>query len=380
MKIQLYKYLALLYVLLIIGCKENGSNNSNTSSHEASEDPNEVIISQRQFDEADMLLGSIEEKYFPQLVKSTGYIDVPPQNKAIINAKIGGYIKSTPLLVGDHVKKGQQLVTIENPEFINIQQDYLEVKEQLNFLRSEFERQETLVKENITSQKNYLKAESNYKSAQARYNGLRKQLQMINISPTSVEQGKLTTTVGIYAPISGSITHINVSKGSYVSPSESIMEIIDNDHVHLELKVFEKDIMNVSKGQLIQFRIPEASEKTFKAEVHLVGTSIDEKRTITVHGHPEITKEQFLTGMFVTANIVTDSTKVWALPETAIVESDNLNYVLKLISKESDQLIFQRIPISSSETAKGFMNIELNEQLTLNDEFLVRGAFSLVLD
>ncbi len=62
-------------------------------------------------------------------------IDVPPENRAVINATMGGYIKTTPLLIGDNVRKGQALVTIENPEFVRLQQEYMEVNEQLTYLQ-----------------------------------------------------------------------------------------------------------------------------------------------------------------------------------------------------------------------------------------------------
>ena len=183
-----------------------------------------------------------------------------------------------------------------------MQQEYLEIKEQLTYLKSEYERQQILIKENISSQKSFLKAESDYKKAEATYNGLRKQLDLLKISPSDVEKGIISTTSTLNAPISGSITQVNVSLGMYVSPATPIIEIVDNDHIHLELSVFEKDIMKIHKGQEISFKIPEASSEEYKAEVYLISTSIEENRTIRVHGHlKDRTSHNFLTGMFVNA-------------------------------------------------------------------------------
>src|SRR5690606_35259238 len=187
----------------------------------------------------------------------------------------------TPLLIGNIVKKGEVLVSLENPEFIQMQQEYLEAVEQLAYLKSEYDRQKTLLAERITSQKNFLKAESDYKRNLAIYNGLRKKLRMLNISPENAEKGILTPEATIYAPISGYVTAVNVSIGQYVSPSEIIMEIVNTDHIHVELSVFEKDILNIKKNQEIRFRIPEVSKEYYEAEVYLVGTSIDPKnRTV----------------------------------------------------------------------------------------------------
>ena len=292
---------------------------------------------------------------------------------------MGGFVKTTSLLIGDQVKKGQLVVTLENQEFVQMQQDYLEIFNQLDFLKAEFERNQTLFEEKIASQKNFLQAKSNYETAKARYKGLREQLQMLNISPNRVEQGNITSQAVIYAPISGSVTKMNVAKGSYVSPATEIMEIVDNDHVHLELSVFEKDILKVKKGQRIQFKIPEASEDTFEAEVHLVGTSIDNtNRSIKVHGHLAHEEEaNFLPGMFVDAKIMTDTIKTLSLPEEAVIESEGTYYVLKLVDKENGGYTFEQIPVKQGNTYDGYTEIiatDLNE----TDQFLTKGVFDLI--
>ena len=209
-------------------------------------------------------------------------IDVPPENRAVVNATMGGYIKTTPLLVGNKVKKGEVLVTIENPEFITIQQEYMEVNEQLTFLKSEYDRQVTMKAENITSQKSYLKAKSDYKTAVARHTGLDKQLRMLNISPSRVREGEISSIVSIYAPMSGSITKVNVNKGSYVSPANEIMEIIDTDHIHLELSIFEKDIMKVKKGQEIEENEPLFVIEAMKMETTVTANKAGKVKSIVL--------------------------------------------------------------------------------------------------
>lgn len=70
---------------------------------------------------------------------------------------------------------------------------------------------------------------------------------MLNISPSRVEQGNITSQAVIYAPISGSVTKMNVAKGSYVSPATEILEIVDNDHVHLELSVLKRIFLKLKR-------------------------------------------------------------------------------------------------------------------------------------
>lgn len=376
----LYKIIILSVMLALYSCGDNESEKETAEVQNETAD-DRIFVSNAQFERSKMTLGIIEEKSFPVIVKTSGMIDVPPENRAVVNATMGGYIKTTPLLIGNKVRKGQALVTIENPEFVRIQQEYMEVNEQITYLKSEFDRQKTMRAENITSQKSFLQAESTYKTAMARHNGLRKQLQMLNISPASVEAGNIRSVITIYAPITGSITKVNVTRGTYVSPATAILEIIDNDHIHLELSVFEKDIMNLKKGQRIDFKIPESSTETYKAEVHLIGTAIEENRTIRVHGHLEDGPgANFLTGMFVEANIVTESAFAKALPETAIVALEESFVVLKLDESTNDGYFFKQVEVNVGSSYGGNAALTSLDNLTATDKVLTSGAFNLVAD
>lgn len=371
----------LLSVFVLLGCNNDKQTTSENAEadHDETKSHNEVIhLPKEQFDHAEMEMGSLQEKEFAKTISATGLIDVPPQSKAVISAFSGGYIKNTPLLVGDEVKKGERLVTIENPEFISMQQNYMETAEQLNFLKSEYERQKTLFEENITSQKKFLKAESEYKTAVARTNGLKKNLQMLNINPAAVRDGNIVSQVNVYSPINGYVTHVYVNTGTYVSPADQIMEIINTDHVHLELNVFEKDLLHIKKGQEIMFKVPEASEGYFEGEVHLVGTTIEAKnRMALIHGHIEEDDDiNFSTGMFTEADIVTGTSTDLALPEDAVIELEGTDYVLLLEEEKENEYHFERLAVDVKDKYKGFVSFD--SQLPADGKFLIKGGFSLL--
>ncbi|NJB71706.1 cobalt-zinc-cadmium efflux system membrane fusion protein [Saonia flava] len=379
MKHFIYKIAIIALVANFSSCNSSEKKGAETVKDNAQTASNLINISLEQFDKSSMELRSLEEKSFPVIVKTNGMIDVPPENKVVINATMGGYIKNTPFLIGDSVKKGQALVTIENPEFVTMQQNYIELNESLVYLKSEYDRQKILFDENISSQKKYLQSESEYKTALARHNGLRKKLSMLNISIANVENGIITTTAPIYAPISGSITKVNITKGMFVSPATSILEIIDNDHIHLELSVFEKDIMKIKKEQQILFVIPEASDETYEAEVYLIGTSIDESRTIKVHGHlKDESNQNILTGMFVDASIITDSSLEQALPTEAIVTINDISYVLLMDSKNETGYTFKQVEIKTGNTYGGYTAVKNVGEFGATSTFLTKGVFDLI--
>ena len=375
MKNSIYRTFILITSLIAISC---GDNTKETTEREAISD-DRIKLTKAQFEQNNMELGTLSEKEFPVIVKATGMIDVPPENRSVVSATMGGYIKTLPLLIGDVVKKGQAILTIENPEFVTLQQEYMEVRQQLDYLKSEYDRQKIMFDENITSQKSYLKAESEYKTAQAKATGFHKQLEMLNFSPAAVEAGNIASVTTIYAPISGSVTEVNVTKGSYVAPATAILEIIDNSHIHLELSVFEKDIMKVKKDQNITFKIPEASPDSFEAEVHLVGTVIGEGRTIKVHGHlREEEKNHFLTGMFVEANIITATARAKALPDQSVVNVGNKNFVLVLDSEADGNYYLKQMEVEVKDNYNGYSLIENAQNYKPTDQFLIQGAFNLL--
>ena len=369
------KYILLLSACILMSCKSDTKDPEPIAAERKSE---LVHISKAQFENAKMEMGSLTEKPFAQTVHTNGVIDVPPQNKAVISAFSGGYIKNTPLLIGDKVKTGDRLVTLENPEFITLQQNYLETFEQLTYLKSEYERQKTMVEENITSQKNFLKAESDYKTAMARTNSLKKSLQMLNIDPASVLLGNITSQVNIYSPIEGYVTNVLVNIGTYVSPADKIMELMNTDHIHLELKIFERDLMQIKKGQEILFTVPEASKDKFRGYVHLVGTTIDSRsRVALIHGHiDETEKANFAAGMFVEAAIVTGTSNKLALPEDAVVELEGKNFVLFLENEDAKGYGLHPMEVTIEANFNGFTSFKT--ELPLDGKFLTKGGFVLL--
>ncbi|CAM4027780.1 efflux RND transporter periplasmic adaptor subunit [Flavobacterium sinopsychrotolerans] len=366
----------LLYIialsLVLFSCKD-----SKTEEVEQ-KDNGLTTVTSAQFKSSGMEIGTPTEQDFDVTVKASGKIDVPPQNRAKVNTFMGGYVKSTTLLVGNKVTKGQALLTLQNTEFLDIQKDYMEVAEQLNFLKSEYDRQKTLYDEKITSQKNYLKAESEYRRAKAMHQSLRAKLLLLNINPRNVEKGILTSTITIFSPITGDIVIMNANVGMYVAPSDVILEIVDTDHLHLELAVFEKDILNVKIGQKIHFKVPEASKDVFNAEVHLVGKSIEgNDRTINIHGHlDDAIKQKLLTGMFVEAEIIIDAKKGLAIPSEALVIENNKNFVL-LLDNEKNGYSFKKVSVTIGEKSENFVEILPNTAINASSRILTKGVFDL---
>ncbi|MBZ9651209.1 efflux RND transporter periplasmic adaptor subunit [Psychroflexus montanilacus] len=370
-----YIYFLLGLSLLVLSCN---SNESNSEEKETEVDDDQIILTTTQFENGGFELGTIDTIEFSDRFRITGMIDVPPENRASISSFFEGYVSKTHLLIGDTVKKGDLLVTLENPEFIQLQQRYLQDVTQLEYLEAEFNRKKNLFKDQVISEKVFQKAKSDYRGVKASVAGLEETLKLMNVPLNKVKSGNFNSEIHIYAPLSGKISKLSISQGLFVSKSTMMMEILDTDHIHLELDVFEKDILKIKKGQSLSFRLPEQTDEEFMAEVKLVGAEIGSNRTVKVHAHPDDEDQNFAVGMYVEAFVDHDPKKLMALPETAFVEKNDKSYVLNLVDQTEERYIFDMLQVETSAPQNGFKPILNTKTITSKHSFLTKGAFDVV--
>ena len=380
------KYLTFLILgyIILTACGDKAATEMQATQTATVENTDEdvITVSAAQFELGKMEIGTITDFPFSTSVRATGLLEVPLKYHAGVSAYAGGYVSNMNLIPGEHVRKGQLLFRLENPEFVQMQQEYLEAKEQLSYLKSDYERQKTLANENIASQKKFLKAESDYRVTLAKTKGLKKRLSLLNISTDKVSPENLISKISVYAPISGYITELHATNGMFLNPHDVAITMVNTDHMHLELNVFEKDIMHVQKEQKILFRIPETGTQTYEGEVHLIGKAVDdEKRIIRIHGHikDEKTLTRFVPGMYVEAEIISSIVQNKGLPESAVVSLDEKNYVLISKGSEGGSHRFEQIEVNTGQLENGMIQILNPEVLGANPQILIKGAFNLIL-
>lgn len=374
-----YPYILLvLAVAFLSSC--GGENKPNEDKNRLPEDNSLVEVTQEQFNSMKMEVSALQEKEFYNTLKASGKIDVPPQKRAKVTSFVGGFVKAISLLVGSKVTKGQPLLTLESPEYIDMQQSYMEISSRLSYLKSEYERQKTLFDEKISSQKKYLEAESDYKRVKATYESLRQKLTMLNIDPNMVELGKLASVITIYAPISGDVTLININVGMAISPADVLIEIVNTKSIHLELSVFEKNIFNLKNGQKIKFVVPQVSTDEFEAQISQIGKSIEgNDRVIIVYATlDDNIKEKLMTGMFVEARIVADSRNALSVPFDAVTTEESNNFLLVLESEKGGNYTFRKTLIKTGERNGDWIEIIPDNNINFGTKVLSKGVYDVM--
>jgi len=373
------KYTIFAFALpLLVSC---GAENSNaTEAIESEQTSNTTTLTKAQFELGKMTLGSFTNQAFNRVVEANGILDVPPENKSTVSAYFGGYVKNISLIQGQKIAKGQTLFTLENPDYIQVQQDFLEAKSQLSYLKSDYERQKDLASNNVSSQKTYLKAESDYKTTLAKYESLKKKLELMNINPNTVTELNLSSTIAVKAPISGYVTSVLATKGMFLNPSDIALTILNTEHMHIELSIFEQDLAKVAIDQEVTFSV-QNGKTNYQAEVLLINKAIDsENRTIKVHCHFKNEKDalSLTPGMFVEAKIYASSDESLALPITAVESIENKSYILVKIEGSNEDLNFERKEVKVGQKNNEYFEILNAKDFKENTQFLTNGAFNLI--
>nr|MBI1229920.1 efflux RND transporter periplasmic adaptor subunit [Cytophagales bacterium] len=375
-----YLYITFLLVLSSQMFSACGTDKDQSIEIPQESEPNEIIITQAQFDKAQMTWDSLSVHTFSDFILTNGMVDIPAEGRFDVSSYFGGNIIRFDLLVGQKIQKGQVLFTLENPEFVQMQQDYLDAMSQLSYFKSDYERQQTLNAENISSQKSFAKAESEYKSTMATTESLRKKLQLVNISATDLEPTKITSRANIYAPISGYVESIKVNQGTFLKPSDIALTIINKEHLHIELNVFEQDAIALEIGQQVTFYLPDNKSREFGGKIFLIGQSINESRMLNVHVHLDDEKEgnQLVPGMFIEAKIAVKSSKNTALPFASVINSNEVNYVLALEKKENDLYYLKKTKVEIGLQDDQMIEIRFENDVFSKSVFLSKGGFQLI--
>lgn len=347
---------------------------------EAAHVENEVHLTANQVATIGLKTGTFQTIKTGGFVKTNGVLDLPPDEYATLSAPAKGFVKATQgeYLVGSYVKKGTVLASLEHPDYIQMQQHYLEVEADLEFQEQEVERQQTLNETEAGVLKKLQEAESKVKGLKARKEGLRQQLKYLGISAEQVEQGKISSIIYLKAPISGYITALNIHEGKFVRPEETLYEIVNNHHIHLELDVFEKDIARVKTGQKITFTIPSLGNEVFEGEVKLVGKSFNmENKTVRVHGHINGKHPEFIRGFYLEAKIWTNQESVKALPSEAVILEEGMHYIFVQEREENGETVYKRVPVKTGYKEGDLVEVRPLEPVGDDAAIVLEEAFFL---
>jgi cobalt-zinc-cadmium efflux system membrane fusion protein len=381
MKNIAYKIVLCTALILAVGCKEQPLQEAKQTT---AKNNNNIEVSETQLKQTTIKIGKVKKRKIGHEISVNGMIDVPPQGNISVTVPYGGFLKRTTMLPGTKLKKGQVIARVENPKFIDFQRAYLEALAKNDYLKADYERQQTLNDEEVSSAKVFQKSKSNYLTNKANMEALESKLRLIGMHPSRVKNGKIAAIVNIYSPINGIVRDVFINTGKYFNPQDVLMDITDASDLHIELKVYEDDIGLIKVGQRIRFRLSNAPENWMEAAVFLIGNNVRDDRSITIHGHLEEKNEALLPGMFVNATIEVDTLEQYAVPEEAIVRFEGKQYLFmfKGNRKEGNQTMsdFEMLEVLKGNEEGNYVAVSLvDKALQMEDlNIVLKDAFTLL--
>lgn len=423
MKTITYKTLVVIFgMFLLTNCTEQQTEDHR--EHEEAKKEDEVHLLQKQMDVMNIQLGHFQEINLSTTVKANGQLELPPRNKASLSTMMSGRVKDVFVIEGDHVTKGQTLALLEHPDFIQMQQEYTESRSKLNFLKKDYQRKKQLFQDSISSARNFQQAEAKYQAALAKVNSFKAKLNLLSIDISAVEKGQIFSNIPIKSPISGYVRLVEVNIGTFVEPQQEMFEIVDIEHIHIDLMIYEKDISKIKEGQNVIFSLATKPDTIYEGSIFAVGKAFENDiKAVIVHAKIENKSGNLLPGMYVDARIVIDQRKVIALPDEAIVTDAGLSYIFiqkvertreqnpdaKQIGKEQqhnehahlsrkhrdsekghnhneekqnhdNEYIFKKIEVNTGASDIGFTEVVPAQSIPENATVVIKGAYYLLAE
>ncbi len=378
----------ILLVFLMNSCNSEDTKrinkNEDTTATDSVDQSKIVELSQLQYQTIKVVLGKMVKKDLKSVVKTNGYLKLPPQRFASVSTFMGGVVKNIYVIEGKYVKKDQVLATIEHPDFTRIQEEYLKAKDNLKFIQKDYERQKILYSNNIASGKVFQQTEANYESQLSKLASLTDQLKKLSISLDDLEKKKIVSQVPIKAPFAGYINKINITIGSFAEPVKTIFELVDNSHIHVNLMVYEQDWYKVKTGQKVSFYLPNEKDLEIMGEIYAVGKSFDPiTRALSIHA--EILNNEkigLVPGVYVNGLIDVGKARVNALPVQAVVESGEKKYVFVFKNKQrrnnENFYIYEMKEVETGVTELEFIEVNPLEKISNSESIVINGAYYLL--
>ncbi len=382
--IKRFILVAALTVITFVGFSFLSQSKAETSESENQEEEIDFLnipLSEKQVKAVDLKMGEAQEREMDAMLHANGSLVLRAQDMGNVSSLMGGIVKNVYVKEGQMVSRGQVVATIENTDVVTLQREYYTAYKESEMARLELDRQKTLASAGAGIKKTLQMSEKNYKVAQANLLGTGRQLQQMGISTKQVAKGKFTTVFPLRAPISGTVSDMQASLGSYADMQTPLMKIRNNHAVECDLNVFEKDIAKVKVGDQVLVSLTNQPGVNVSGRVYGMNQYLN-KGTKSVAVHVKLDAKRgakLFEGMYVSGQIATGRQLCMTLPDKAIVSADGKQYVFALNQQHSKggTYSFSRHEVTTGVSNNGYTEVALCKHLKKGQKIVTDNAFYL---
>lgn len=368
--------------------KQTGSEAHAHEEHEHEEvDFDHIPLTAKQVSTVDLKMGEAVEREMEATIEAKGSLVLRAQAMGDVASLMGGIVKSIFVKEGQLVHRGQVVATVENTDVVSLQREYYSAAKECELAKADLERQLLLSKQGAGVKRTLQQTRKDYQVAHANLLGIGRQLAQIGISTSAVAKGKFTTAFPLRAPISGVVSQLTASLGSYADMQTPLMKIRNTQAVECDLNVFEKDLAKVKVGNRVTFSLTNQPGVKLSGTVYGMNQYFnDGSKSVAVHVKMDdaslktsrINHIKLFDGMYVSGQIATGSQRCLALPSEAIVSTDGKQYVFALKGEpKKGEYSFSRHEVSTGVTDGGFTEVKLCDHLKAGKKIVTDNAFYL---
>jgi len=366
-------------ILLLIFTASCGQEQETTEIPEATGDGSgEVVLTGGQIELAGFEFGKVESKLLSGDVEARGKLMLPQDGQATISPVISGVLHSIEVMPGQPVEQGSVLAYLSHPDYIELQEQYLSVANNLIFLENEYQRQKRLFEENVSSEKKYLQTKTEFQGAKAKLNALELMIEQLGLNPAKIQKGEIFSKIPVKSPIRGMVDAINVKLGQNVQDGTPMFKITCRDKLLVSLDVFEKDIRKIEKGQRVTFVLSNVGDQVYEATVISVGGSVQNPgRIVKVLASFENKGYNLFPGMFVASQIHTGEEYFEALPVSAIMNYGTGKPFIYYTTDPSgsNKMSFSRATVETGYEETGYIRVNFTDPLPENTLIVTKGGY-----
>lgn len=353
----------------------------------AHETPDNVRFSATRVAGLGITIDTLPVRALSETIKVNGRLALFPQHRATVTAILGANVTAIEVIEGETVKKGQILATLSHPNLTNLQTAYIRTYNQMQFLEKEYEREKRLYEAGVSSGKTYQQTRADFLAIKGEVIGYEAQLHQLNIDARKIRTGKVLQNVPVVSPIDGNIEKVLIQLGQFVDPNTTLFMVINLDHIHADLMVFEKNIAQVKKGQKVSFKVESVPGKTLTARIFSVGKNF-ERTPRAVHTHAKIDQQEdfLIPGMYIHGEIHTGDAHVTALPADAVFREEDKSYIFTATARreagktDRTDWIFKPVEVYTGVAADGWLEVNPVEQLPENAKVAWSKAYYLIAE
>lgn len=364
-------------VILGLGCGKQKEAPITETTQDRGEIHEFIVLTDSQFARSNIETGTFSRRTMEEYLPATAEMYLGNEHIGAVSTITEGIISELRVGVNTMVRKGDVVAVLHKPGLLDLQQDFLGLKDRIVFLKAEYERYKSLSAENATATKNFQKAEVDLREAQTALALTGAKLRQYQIDPEKLSPAQLQTHVQLRAPVSGRVTRIYTGVGAALANGAAVCEIADFSKAQPIVYIFEKDIQRIRPGAKVSLYFTSDPRRTYAATIVSMDGAIDKARkSLRAYAKFDQPVSDLPVGAYMEARIApVAGTETTVLPAEAVVQENDGKFIFILEGKTGKNFKFHKVGVQTGASDSGFIAVSPLEPLPQDAKIVVKGAY-----